>query len=121
MGRRICCECFAAVSHAGAGRTANGAQQAAPLFRDGESGECTAKFSCPAAMQQQSNILVTAAPKFADCNRGTQALAQEVAHYLGMDLSPIKIKRFADGEIYVQVQACLFPQCRPSNCISALW
>ena len=33
-----------------------------------------------------------------------QALAQEVAHYLGMDLSGIKIKRFADGEIYVQVQ-----------------
>ena len=33
-----------------------------------------------------------------------QALAQEVACYLGMDLSSIKIKRFADGEIYVQVQ-----------------
>ena len=33
-----------------------------------------------------------------------QALAQEVACYLGLDLSSIKIKRFADGEIYVQVQ-----------------
>ena len=33
-----------------------------------------------------------------------QALAQEVACYLGMDLGGIKIKRFADGEIYVQVQ-----------------
>lgn len=32
------------------------------------------------------------------------ALAQEVAHYLGVDLTPIKIKRFADGEVYVQVQ-----------------
>lgn len=35
---------------------------------------------------------------------GAQALAQEVACYLGLDLSHIKIKRFADGEIYVQVQ-----------------
>ena len=40
---------------------------------------------------------------------GTQALAQEVAHYLGMDLSAIKIKRFADGEIYVQVLVCTLP------------
>lgn len=36
-----------------------------------------------------------------------QALAQEVACYLGLDLSSIKIKRFADGEIYVQVQVTL--------------
>ena len=35
-----------------------------------------------------------------------QALAQEVACYLGLELSSIKIKRFADGEIYVQVQVC---------------
>ncbi len=32
-----------------------------------------------------------------------QALAQEVACYLGLELGSIKIKRFADGEIYVQV------------------
>ena len=40
-----------------------------------------------------------------------QALAQEVACYLGMDLGGIKIKRFADGEIYVQVQVgiCMEP------------
>jgi hypothetical protein len=38
--------------------------------------------------------------------RGAQALAQEVACFLGLNLSNIKIKRFADGEIYVQVQAC---------------
>jgi ribose-phosphate pyrophosphokinase len=31
------------------------------------------------------------------------ALAQEVACYLGLELSGIKIKRFADGEIYVQL------------------
>jgi phosphoribosylpyrophosphate synthetase len=40
-----------------------------------------------------------------------QALAQEVACYLGLDLSSIKIKRFADGEIYVQVQ--VRTPCRP--------
>jgi ribose-phosphate pyrophosphokinase len=28
-------------------------------------------------------------------------LAQEIAYYLGMELGKIKIKRFADGEIYV--------------------
>ena len=33
-----------------------------------------------------------------------QALAAEVACYLGLDLSPIKIKRFADGEIYVALE-----------------
>lgn len=32
------------------------------------------------------------------------ALSQEVACYLGLDLGGIKIKRFADGEIYVQVR-----------------
>jgi phosphoribosylpyrophosphate synthetase len=32
-----------------------------------------------------------------------QQLSQEVAAYLGVDLGKIKIKRFADGEIYVQV------------------
>eukprot|EP00803_Ostreobium_quekettii_P001673 evm.model.scf_3744.1 EVM.evm.TU.scf_3744.1 scf_3744:471-1362(-) len=33
-----------------------------------------------------------------------QGLAQEVAHYLGLELGTIKIKRFADGEIYVQIK-----------------
>lgn len=49
---------------------------------------------------------VTMAPNRLRLFSGTAnpALAQEVAHYLGMDLSAIKIKRFADGEIYVQVQ-----------------
>lgn len=32
-----------------------------------------------------------------------QGLAAEVAHYLGMELGKIKIKRFADGEIYCQI------------------
>ena len=38
------------------------------------------------------------------CWTHVQGLAQEVACYLGLDLGGIKIKRFADGEIYVQVQ-----------------
>lgn len=33
-----------------------------------------------------------------------QSLSQEVAHYLGLELGGVKIKRFADGEIYVQIQ-----------------
>ena len=32
-----------------------------------------------------------------------QGLAAEVAAYLGLDLGKIKIKRFADGEAYVQI------------------
>lgn len=35
-----------------------------------------------------------------------QELSQEVACYLGIELGGIKIKRFADGEIYVQVLVC---------------
>ena len=31
-------------------------------------------------------------------------LSQEVARYLGMDLGPMIRKRFADGELYVQIQ-----------------
>ena len=33
-----------------------------------------------------------------------QALSAEVANHLGVSLGQIRIKRFADGEIYVQVQ-----------------
>lgn len=51
------------------------------------------------------------------------ALASEVAHYLGVELSKIKTKKFADGEIYVQVQdsvrGCdvflIQPTCPPVN------
>ncbi|XP_024389570.1 ribose-phosphate pyrophosphokinase 1 [Physcomitrium patens] len=33
-----------------------------------------------------------------------KALSQEIAYYMGLDLGKITIKRFADGEIYVQLQ-----------------
>lgn len=50
-------------------------------------------------------------------------LAQEIACYMGLDLGKIKIKRFADGEIYVQleesVRGCdvflVQPTCPPAN------
>lgn len=52
-----------------------------------------------------------------------QILAGEVAHYLGMELGKIKTKRFADGEIYVQIQESIRgcdvfliqPTCPPVN------
>jgi len=31
-------------------------------------------------------------------------LSREVARYLGIDLGPMVRKRFADGELYVQIQ-----------------
>ena len=36
--------------------------------------------------------------------RSNNALAQEIAQYLGTSLEPITIKDFSDGEIYVQIQ-----------------
>ncbi|MBC6473944.1 MAG: ribose-phosphate pyrophosphokinase [Hormoscilla sp. GM102CHS1] len=50
-------------------------------------------------------------------------LSQEVARYLGLDLGPMIRKRFADGEIYVQIQESIRgcdvyliqPSCSPVN------
>ncbi|MBF2014219.1 MAG: ribose-phosphate pyrophosphokinase [Rivularia sp. T60_A2020_040] len=50
-------------------------------------------------------------------------LSQEIARYLGMDLGPMIRKRFADGEIYVQIQESIRgcdvyliqPSCHPVN------
>jgi ribose-phosphate pyrophosphokinase len=50
-------------------------------------------------------------------------LAQEVAHYLGIDLGPMVRKRFADGELYIQIQESIRgcdvyliqPTCYPVN------
>lgn len=51
------------------------------------------------------------------------ALAREIAWYMGLELGKINIKRFADGEIYVQLQesvrGCdvflIQPTCPPAN------
>lgn len=50
-------------------------------------------------------------------------LSQEVARYLGMDVGPMVRKRFADGEIYIQIQESIRgcdvyliqPSCYPVN------
>ncbi|KAL3645585.1 ribose-phosphate pyrophosphokinase [Castilleja foliolosa] len=51
------------------------------------------------------------------------ALSQEIAWYMGLNLGKIRIKRFADGEIYVQLQESVRgcdvylvqPTCPPAN------
>ncbi|KAF5735091.1 ribose-phosphate pyrophosphokinase 1 [Tripterygium wilfordii] len=51
------------------------------------------------------------------------ALSQEIARYMGLELGKINIKRFADGEIYVQLQESVRgcdvflvqPTCPPAN------
>lgn len=68
-----------------------------------------------ATIQQQANLKAMGAASASGLdhrNHGTQALAQEVACYLGMDLGGIKIKRFADGEIYVQVQVSVLHETK---------
>jgi ribose-phosphate pyrophosphokinase len=50
-------------------------------------------------------------------------LAQEIARYLGIDLGPMVRKRFADGELYIQIQESIRgcdvyliqPTCHPVN------
>lgn len=50
-------------------------------------------------------------------------LSQEVARYLGMDVGPMLRKRFADGELYIQIQESIRggdiyliqPSCHPVN------
>ena len=52
-----------------------------------------------------------------------QALAQEVACYLGLELSRRQIKRFADGEIYVKVEVrapAESAECRMPPMLAAL-
>ncbi|KAL9254244.1 Ribose-phosphate pyrophosphokinase 2, chloroplastic-like protein [Drosera capensis] len=51
------------------------------------------------------------------------ALVQEIAWYMGLELGKVNIKRFADGEIYVQLQESVRgsyvyivqPTCPPAN------
>lgn len=71
-----------------------------------------------------------ALPSIADNNRlrlfsgsANPLLSQEVARYLGMDLGPMVRKRFADGELYIQIQESIRgcdvyliqPTCHPVN------
>ncbi len=69
-------------------------------------------------------------PAFSDNNRlklfsgsANVELAREVARYLGTDLGPMVRKRFADGELYIQIQESIRgcdvyliqPTCHPVN------
>lgn len=57
------------------------------------------------------------------CGSSNSALAHEVARYLGMDIGPMIRKRFADGELYIQIQESIRgcdvyliqPCCNPVN------
>ena len=77
------------------------------------------KACAPARIQADSRMRSDALRVNGDTVCGAQALAQEVACYLGLDLSPIKIKRFADGEIYVQVQVRAIPPLSLSGGLNA--
>lgn len=74
--------------------------------------------------------LQPALPSISDNNRlrlfsgsANVSLSQEVARYLGMDLGPMVRKRFADGELYIQIQESIRgcdvyliqPTCQPVN------
>ena len=73
-------------------------------------------------MQKFENILPTHDIKLFS-GRSNNALAQEIAQYLGTSLEPITIKNFSDGEIYVQIQDSvrgddvfiIQPVCDPVN------
>ncbi|MEO1403732.1 MAG: ribose-phosphate pyrophosphokinase [Cyanobacteria bacterium J06635_1] len=69
-------------------------------------------------------------PSFEDNNRlklfagsSNLSLSREVARYLGIDLGPMVRKRFADGELYIQIQESIRgcdvyliqPTCHPVN------
>nr|WP_199330583.1 ribose-phosphate pyrophosphokinase [Microcoleus sp. FACHB-68] len=83
-----------------------------------------------AVIHSATLTLQPALPAVADHNRlrlfsgsANVALSQEVSRYLGIDLGPMVRKRFADGELYIQIQesirGCdvylLQPTCHPVN------
>lgn len=81
-------------------------------------------------IQSPALTLQAPTPQIADNSRlrlfagsSNVVLAKEVARYLGMDLGPMVRKRFADGELYVQIQESIRgcdvyliqPTCHPVN------
>lgn len=83
-----------------------------------------------AVLRSATLTLQTASTAVADNNRlrlfsgsANVPLSQEVARYLGMDLGPMIRKRFADGELYIQIQESIRgcdvyliqPTCQPVN------
>jgi ribose-phosphate pyrophosphokinase len=83
-----------------------------------------------AVIRSATLTIESALPSVADQNRlrlfsgsANIPLAQEIARYLGLDLGPMVRKRFADGEVYVQIQESIRgcdvyliqPTCHPVN------
>nr|WP_187329566.1 ribose-phosphate pyrophosphokinase [Halomicronema hongdechloris] len=81
-------------------------------------------------MRSATPTLQTALPQLGDNNRlklfsgsANAMLAREVGRYLGIDLGPMVRKRFADGELYIQIQESIRgcdvyliqPTCYPVN------
>ncbi|MFM2304550.1 MAG: hypothetical protein RLZZ135_1962, partial [Cyanobacteriota bacterium] len=63
------------------------------------------------AVIRSATLTLPTIPSFNDNSRlrlfagnANVPLSQEIALYLGLDLGPMMYKRFADGEIYVQIQ-----------------
>uniref|UniRef100_A0A2N9HU06 ribose-phosphate diphosphokinase n=1 Tax=Fagus sylvatica TaxID=28930 RepID=A0A2N9HU06_FAGSY len=79
------------------------------------------KFLETARMEKTVNRTSTRLKLFS--GTANPSLSQEIAWYMGLELGKIKIKRFADGEIYVQLQesvrGCdiylIQPTCPPAN------
>jgi ribose-phosphate pyrophosphokinase len=99
--------------HLGGPERAEGTAPTAPVFGDGqpcekkrEGGEKrrTGEEPPPPLEKRNPRPCGLSLTFFPLPSRPNQVLANEVACYLGLNLTPIKIKRFADGEIYVQVQ-----------------
>jgi ribose-phosphate pyrophosphokinase len=89
-------------------------------------------MSCegPAVIRSATLPLLLTEPNVADPNRlrlfsgcANVPLSQEVSRYLGIDLGPMVRKRFADGELYIQIQESIRgcdvyliqPSCCPVN------
>ncbi|XP_010538380.1 PREDICTED: ribose-phosphate pyrophosphokinase 1, chloroplastic-like isoform X2 [Tarenaya hassleriana] len=79
------------------------------------------KFLESARMEKSVNRMNSRLKLFS--GTANPALAQEIAWCMGMELGKVNIKRFADGEIYVQLQESVRgcdvylvqPTCSPSN------
>ncbi len=84
----------------------------------------------PAVIRSATLTLQPSLATFADHSRlrlfsgsANVPLSQEVARYLGIDLGPMVRKRFADGELYIQIQESIRgcdvyliqPSCYPVN------
>lgn len=88
-----------------------------PILNDGSLSKFLASKRLESAVHRSNNRLKIFS------GTANPSLSQEIAWYMGLDLGRIKIKRFADGEIYVQLQESVRgcdvylvqPTCPPAN------